>query len=62
MFIGGLKDCTTDEDLNEAFAGFGPIEKLELIKDKETNKCRGFAFITYEDYDAVDKCISKYSK
>lgn len=59
MFVGGLKDDTAEEDVREVFGRFGKIEKLEMIKDKNTGKQRGFCFITFDDFDSVDKCVLK---
>ena len=47
-------------DLQEYFSQFGNIEEVEIITDKETKKKRGFAFITYDDYDSVDKVVCTY--
>lgn len=57
MFVGGLKDGTTEEEIKTKFETFGTIDKVEMIKDKNTGKQRGFCFVTYDDYDAVDKCV-----
>ncbi|GAB1608336.1 heterogeneous nuclear ribonucleoprotein A1-like isoform X3 [Argonauta hians] len=57
MFVGGLKEGTTEEEIKEKFETFGSIEKIELIKDKNTGKQRGFCFVTYDDPDCVDKCV-----
>jgi len=57
MFVGGLKDDTAEDDVREVFGRFGKIEKLEMIKDKNTGKQRGFCFITFDDFDSVDKCV-----
>lgn len=59
MFVGGLRDTTTEDDVREAFQEYGNIKKIELIKDKATNKMRGFCFVTFDDYDPVDKCVCK---
>lgn len=57
MFVGGLKDDTTEEQIRECFNG--TIELVELIKDKATGKSRGFCFVTFDDYDPVDKHVLK---
>ncbi|GMR39544.1 hypothetical protein PMAYCL1PPCAC_09739, partial [Pristionchus mayeri] len=43
--------------LQEYFVKFGTIEKVDIIKDKVTNKNRGFAFVIFDDYDCVDQCV-----
>ena len=60
MFIGGVRDDTSDEQVREAFEPFGSVVEVNLIRDKTTGKCKGFGFITFNDYDAVDKCICEW--
>ena len=60
MFVGGMKDDTTDDQIKDVFAEYGNIEKIDVVKDKATGKVRGFAFIEFDDYDAVDKAVCKY--
>jgi len=59
MFIGGIKDDTTESHVRETFEEFGNIAKVELITDKNTGKAKGFCFLTFDDHDAVDKCVLK---
>ncbi|XP_025082277.1 heterogeneous nuclear ribonucleoprotein A3 homolog 2-like isoform X8 [Pomacea canaliculata] len=59
MFVGGVKDDTTEDMVRETFAPFGEITSIDLIKDKSTGKTRGFCFVTFEDHDSVDKCVLK---
>ena len=60
MFVGGIKDDTTEDHVHEAFDAFGTIEKIDLIKDKATGKTKGFCFVTFDDTDSVDKAVCKY--
>ena len=57
IFVGGIKDDTDDQQLRDYFGQFGQIEQCDVITDKETKKKRGFAFITFNDYDPVDKIV-----
>nr|KAG5691701.1 hypothetical protein BaRGS_029466 [Batillaria attramentaria] len=59
MFVGGMKDDTTEDMVREVFGELGEIEKIEMITDKATGKTRGFCFVTFTDYDYVDKCVLK---
>jgi heterogeneous nuclear ribonucleoprotein A1/A3 len=58
MFVGGLKDDTTEEMIRDTFPG--KIENVEMIKDKATGKSRGFCFVEFDDYDTVDKHVCKF--
>ncbi|KAK2838746.1 hypothetical protein Q7C36_013560 [Tachysurus vachellii] len=49
LFIGGLNTETTEKALESYFSKFGRISEVLLMKDRETNKSRGFAFVTYEN-------------
>jgi len=54
---GGLTDDVTDDDLREYFGQFGTLTHIKQIRDKNTNKHKGVAFLEYEDVDAVDKVV-----
>jgi len=57
LFIGGLRDNISDDDLKAYFGSFGSVAEAIVMKEKETNKSRGFGFVTFDDYDPVDKII-----
>jgi len=59
MFVGGMKDDTTEQQIKDAFSQYGDVEQVEMIKDKATGKTKGFCFVTFNDYDPVDKCVLK---
>jgi len=55
LYVANLGFRAVEEDLEERFTVFGPIEKLELMKDPYSKESRGFAFVTYKDQqDAND--------
>jgi len=57
MFVGGLEETTSEEEIKEIFAKFGTVEKVDMIKDKNTGKQKRFCFVTFDDFDSVDKCV-----
>ena len=46
MFVGNLPWSATEEDLNQLFSRFGTVESVEVLRDKFTNRARGFGFVT----------------
>uniref|UniRef100_A0A2K6TJI0 RRM domain-containing protein n=1 Tax=Saimiri boliviensis boliviensis TaxID=39432 RepID=A0A2K6TJI0_SAIBB len=55
LFIGGLNTETNEKALEAVFGKYGRIAEVLLMKDRETSKSRGFAFVTFESpADAKD--------
>jgi len=59
IFVGGLPSSITDDDIRQYFERFGRVTETELLRDRETNRLRGFAFVTFDDEDSADKCIQR---
>lgn len=57
IFVGGLKKDVTNDDLAEYFGKFGTVTDASIVIAKDTNTSRGFAFVTFDDTDSVDKII-----
>ena len=45
IYVGNLSYEVTEEDLQEAFEGFGQIESIKIIKDNYSNRSKGFGFV-----------------
>ncbi|XP_050951928.1 heterogeneous nuclear ribonucleoprotein A1b [Labeo rohita] len=61
IFVGGIKDDTEENHLRDYFKQFGKIEAIEIMVDHKTGNKRGFAFVTFDDHDSVDRIvIQKY--
>ncbi|XP_016146542.1 cold-inducible RNA-binding protein B-like isoform X3 [Sinocyclocheilus grahami] len=63
LFIGGLSYDTTEQSLEEAFSKYGSIAKVDVIRDRETDRSRGFGFVTFENpEDAKDAMAAMNGK
>ncbi|XP_061756022.1 RNA-binding motif protein, X chromosome-like [Nerophis ophidion] len=54
LLIVGLNIETTEGALEQYFGKYGRISEINLMKDHETNRSRGFAFVTYENPNPAD--------
>ncbi|CAM8985981.1 unnamed protein product [Rhodiola kirilowii] len=59
IFVGGLASTVTENDFKNYFDQFGNITDVVVMYDHNTQRPRGFGFITYESEDAVDKVLLK---
>ncbi|TVY60867.1 Zinc finger CCCH domain-containing protein [Lachnellula suecica] len=57
IFIGGLPLELSEGDVIAIFSQFGEPTYLNLVRDKETGKSKGFAFLKYEDQRSTDLAV-----
>ncbi|KAM3605230.1 uncharacterized protein V6R79_022548 [Siganus canaliculatus] len=63
LFVGGLSFDTNEDSLASAFSKYGTIEKVDVIRDKETGRSRGFGFVKYDNAeDAKDAMAAMNGK
>lgn len=58
LFIGNLSFKLSEEDIRDIFKEFGMILEVAIPRNRDTNKPRGFAFITFETEDAAKSALS----
>lgn len=58
IYVGNLSPATTEEELREAFVGFGQVESVNIIKDKFTAQSRGFGFVELPDTAQAQEAIA----
>ncbi|XP_076662953.1 eukaryotic translation initiation factor 3 subunit g1 [Andrena cerasifolii] len=56
--ISNLSESTTDADLDELVKPFGSVLKFYLPKDKQTNLCKGFAYVHFKYRMEAAKAIA----
>jgi len=49
IYVGNLSYDTQEEGLESAFSSFGAVRRVSVIRDRETDRPRGFAFVEMED-------------
>lgn len=45
IFVGSLPYTTTESELREMFSAHGDVSEASVVKDRETDRPRGFAFV-----------------
>jgi RNA recognition motif-containing protein len=58
IYIGNLSYEVTEEDLRQAFETFGEVESVKIIKDKYTNRSKGFGFVEMPDNTCAQSAIN----
>ncbi|XP_039840378.1 glycine-rich RNA-binding protein 1-like isoform X1 [Panicum virgatum] len=56
-FVGGLAWATDDNSLHNAFSPFGEVLESKIILDRETQRSRGFGFVTFSSEQAMRDAI-----
>ncbi|CAG4959192.1 unnamed protein product [Parnassius apollo] len=49
--VFGLSLYTTEQQINQIFSKYGPVEKVQIVIDAKTGRSRGFCFVYFERQD-----------
>ena len=59
LFIGGIPQNTTREELHAYFEQYGSIEDLNVTFKRE-NKGKGFGFLLFKEKESMDAVLADY--
>ena len=57
MYVGNLSFDTTKDELEAVFSEHGTVTDVHMPMDRESDRPRGFAFVTMESKDAMISAI-----
>ncbi|MBF8282795.1 MAG: RNA-binding protein [Anaerolineales bacterium] len=61
LYVGNLAYTTTEDDLRTLFAQAGTIASVALIKDRDTGRSKGFAFVEMSTQAEAQKAIGMFN-
>jgi RNA recognition motif-containing protein len=62
LYVGNFPYSVDETQLREMFSAYGDIQDIALIKDRETGRSKGFAFITFASQQAAEKALALNGK
>lgn len=61
LYVGNLSYTTTEDDLRALFAQAGTVTSVTLIKDRYTNRSKGFAFVEMSNQVEAQNAIRMFN-
>lgn len=59
LYVGNLSYDATEEELKTLFSQAGAVQSVAIIKDRETGRSKGFAFIEMSNQTEAQAAISQ---
>ena len=59
MYVGNLTFDATEAEVRDLFSEHGPVNEVAIIMDRETQRPRGFAFVTMNTKEGMDNAIAQ---
>jgi RNA recognition motif-containing protein len=61
LYVGNLPFDTSEEDLRTLFNQAGNVRSVDLIKDRDTGRSKGFAFVVMGNQSELEKAIQIFN-
>ncbi len=57
IYVGNLSFRQTEEELRTTFESYGTVASVKIVKDRETGRSRGFAFVEMPNAEEAQQAI-----
>jgi len=61
LFVGNLPFSMTEESLRTLFGTTGTVLDARIVRDRETQRHKGFGFVEFESANAAQAAITEFS-
>jgi cold-inducible RNA-binding protein len=58
IYVGNLDFNITEDELRQAFAAYGQVDNVTILKDRDTGQPRGFGFVEMANDGEAEKAIN----
>ena len=62
IYVGNLNYRIRENDLRHVMEQFGPVESVKVIKDRDTGRSKGFAFVEMQNDDDAQRAIEELNE
>lgn len=62
LYVGNIPYDTNEDDLQNLFAQAGAVESVSVMRDRETGRARGFAFVEMVTDEDAQKAIHQLNE
>ena len=59
IYVGNLAYNATEDDIQQVFELHGAVSSVSIVKDRETGRSRGFAFVEMPNDEEANIAIEK---
>lgn len=60
LYVGNLSYTTTEDELRSLFSQAGTVASVAIIKDRDTGRSKGFAFVEMSSQEEAQEAIRKF--
>lgn len=58
IYVGNLDFNVSEDELRQAFAAYGQVDNVTILKDRDTGQPRGFGFVEMANDEEAEKAIN----
>jgi RNA recognition motif-containing protein len=58
LYVGNLSYKTGEDNLKDYFSGFGTVESVKIISDRDSGSSKGFGFVEMSNDSEAQAAIS----